>query len=135
MIAVVEDFLRQTERIVSIVLYASVVEEWKERAMLRNRHQFREFDNPRHRFDQGKSWMLFRDFEVPLEWKGMPPRKINLGVRSLDRPGAHPVDAVVEARNVLQIEEVSAKSSTRNVCPGRGSGFPVLEDAGVLWRG
>jgi hypothetical protein len=73
LIDVVEDFLRQTERIVSVVLYASVIEEWKERGMLRNRHQFHEFENPRHRFDQGKSWVLFRDFEVPLEWKGMPP--------------------------------------------------------------
>jgi hypothetical protein len=84
-IAVVEDFLRQTERIVSVVLYASVVEKWKERAMLRNRHQFREFDNPRHRFDQGKSWVLFRDFEVPPEWKGMPPHWMRIFTRGLGR--------------------------------------------------
>jgi hypothetical protein len=87
MIAVVEDFLRQTERIVSVVPYASVVEEWKERGMLRNRHQFREFDNPRHRFDQGKSWVLFRDFEVPPDWKGMQgsAKSGPAGVGSLSR--------------------------------------------------
>jgi hypothetical protein len=44
-----------------------VIEERKER------DQFREFENPRHLFEQEKSWVLFRDFEVPPAWRGTPP--------------------------------------------------------------
>jgi hypothetical protein len=72
MIAVVKDFLRQTERIVSVVLYASVVEEWKERGMLRNRHQFREFDNPRHRSIKGRDGCSSGISRSPRNGRGCP---------------------------------------------------------------
>jgi hypothetical protein len=70
----VHSFLRNTQRVVSVVIYAVVTIELKERQMMLMRHRFQEFDNPRHRFDQSKGWLLFRDYEVPKEWGGMPPK-------------------------------------------------------------
>jgi len=72
----VNDFLRRTERIVDVVLYASVVTPLSEQ--IRNYHQFEEFENSRHRFDMKKSWLLFRDFDVPPEWNGMPPKWVRV---------------------------------------------------------
>jgi hypothetical protein len=72
--ATVGEFLRNTERVVSVVIYAVVVRELKEQQMMLMRHRFHEFDNPRHRFDASKSWVLFRDYKVPEQWGGMPPK-------------------------------------------------------------
>lgn len=72
--ATVRDFLRNTKRIVSVVVYAVLVTELKEREMMLIRHRFHEFDNEEHRFDNSKNWMLFRDYKVPEEWGGMPPK-------------------------------------------------------------
>jgi len=70
----VRGFLRNTQRIVSVVVYAVVTIELKDRKMMLFRHRFQEFDNPGQRFDRSKGWVLFRDYEVPKEWGGMPPK-------------------------------------------------------------
>ena len=70
----VRAFLRNTQRVVSVVIYAVVMQELKDQQMVLVRHRFEEFENPGHRFDQTKSWVLFRDYSVPKEWGGMPPK-------------------------------------------------------------
>ncbi len=72
--AAVAEFLRNTKRVVTVVIYAVVVNELKEEKTMLMRHRFREFENSDHRFDRSKSWALFRDYEVPKEWGGMPPK-------------------------------------------------------------
>jgi hypothetical protein len=69
----VREFLRTTERIVSVVVYAVVMSELPGQQMILLRHRFNEFLNEKHRFDMSKSWALFKGFEVPDEWGGMPP--------------------------------------------------------------
>ena len=56
------------------MIYTVVVRELKEQKMMLMRHRFREFENPQHQFDTSKSWVLFRDYKVPEEWGGMPPK-------------------------------------------------------------
>jgi hypothetical protein len=70
----VRGFLRNTQRIVSVVIYAVVMIELKDRKMMLMRHRFQEFDNLGHRFDRSKGWLLFRDYQAPKEWGGMPPK-------------------------------------------------------------
>jgi len=72
--ATVREFLRNTKRVVTVVIYAVVVKELKEEKMMLMRHRFHEFENAGHRFDQSQNWVLFRDYEVPEEWGGMPPK-------------------------------------------------------------
>lgn len=72
--ATVRGFMRNTKRVVSIVVYAVVVIELKDKAMMLFRHRFQEFDSDRHRFDTSKKWTLFMDYKVPEEWGGMPPK-------------------------------------------------------------
>jgi hypothetical protein len=62
---VVREFLRNTGRIVSVVVYATVAMEVTEQRMTLLRHRFHEFLNSSHRFDKTKSWALFKDYEVP----------------------------------------------------------------------
>src|SRR6266403_255194 len=62
--AVVEDFLRNTGRVVSVVVYATVVMELPAQQMMLMRHRFHEALNPAHRFETAKSWALFKDFKV-----------------------------------------------------------------------
>jgi hypothetical protein len=76
--AVVEGFLRNTERIVSVVVYATVAMELAEQNMTLLRHRFREFLNPSHRFDRTKNWALFKDYKVPREWGGAHPRWVRV---------------------------------------------------------
>jgi hypothetical protein len=70
----VRGFLRNTRRVVSVVVHAVVVIGLKDRQMMLIRHRFQEFDNPAHRFDLSKGWLLFRDYQAPKEWGGMPPK-------------------------------------------------------------
>lgn len=70
---VIEDFLRSTQRLVSIVVYTTAAMEMAEQEVTLHRHRFLEFPNASHRFDKTKSWALFKDFRVPREWGGMPP--------------------------------------------------------------
>src|SRR3990167_5592670 len=72
--AIARDFLRQTKRIVLVVLYSSVLILRKEEKMIWMRHLHREVENPEHRFDRTKSWLLFQHFDVRPEWQGMPPK-------------------------------------------------------------
>ena len=72
--ATVREFLRNTKRVVTVVIYAVVLKELKEEKMMLMRHRFREFENTAHRFDRSRNWVLFRDYEVPEEWGGMPPK-------------------------------------------------------------
>ena len=71
---VVGRFLSNTERIVSVVVYATVMMEIAGRGMMLIRHRFHEFLNVSHRFDTSVSWGLFKDFKVPDDWGGMPPK-------------------------------------------------------------
>jgi hypothetical protein len=72
--AVVEGFLRNTERVVSIVVYATIVMEIEAEKMVLMRHRFNEFLNDTHRFDRTKSWALFKDYKVPEDWGGAHPK-------------------------------------------------------------
>ena len=72
--AVVEEFLRNTKRIVSVVVYATVTLELAEQKMMLLRHRFHEFLNASHGFDMAKSWALFKDYKVPEEWGGVHPK-------------------------------------------------------------
>jgi hypothetical protein len=76
--AVVEDFLRNTGRVVSVVVYATVVTELPAQQMMMMRHRFHEFLNSAPRFDTAKSWALFKDFKVPEEWRGMHPKWVRV---------------------------------------------------------
>ena len=76
--SVVEGFLRNTKRIVSVVVYATVVLELAEQKMMLMRHRFNEFLNASHRFDATKSWALFKDYKVPEEWGGMHPKWVRV---------------------------------------------------------
>ena len=76
--AVVRDFLRNTERVVTVVIYAVVVMELAEQKMMLLRHRFHEFLNDSHRFDMTKSWALFKDFKVPDDWGGMHPKWVRV---------------------------------------------------------
>jgi hypothetical protein len=76
--AVVRDFLRNTERVVSVVIYAVVVMELAEQKMMLLRHRFHEFLNDAHRFDMTKNWALFKDFKVPDDWGGMHPKWVRM---------------------------------------------------------
>lgn len=71
---VVEGFLRNTERIVSVVVYATYMVELAEQKMMLMRHRFNEFPNLSHRFDATKNWTLFKDYKVPEEWGGAHPK-------------------------------------------------------------
>jgi hypothetical protein len=76
--AVVEGFLRNTERIVSVVVYATVTMELVEQKMMLIRYRFHEFLNASHRFDMTKNWALFKDYKVPEEWGGMHPKWVRV---------------------------------------------------------
>jgi hypothetical protein len=58
--AAVHEFLRDTRRVVSVVVYATVVMEVSEQKMTLLRHRFHEFLNSSHRFDKTKHWALFK---------------------------------------------------------------------------
>jgi hypothetical protein len=77
-IAAVEGFLRTTERIVSVVVYATVAMELVGQQMTLLRHRFHEFLNSSHRFDTTKNWALFRDYKVPEDWGGAHPKWVRI---------------------------------------------------------
>jgi hypothetical protein len=72
--AVVEDFLRNTGRVVSVVLYTIADSAMADQDMVLMGHRFLEHPNPSHRFDATKAWTLFKDYQVPREWGGMHPK-------------------------------------------------------------
>jgi hypothetical protein len=86
MLDTVSDFLRNTERVVSVVAYASVVHVLPDRQMVWNGHQFRETANSQHRFDGSANWLLFAGFQVPEQWQGMPPKWVRVFSRAAGLP-------------------------------------------------
>jgi hypothetical protein len=74
LVDVATDFLRQTERVVLVVLYCQVQFFVAEHQLTAVRDLVEEVENPEHRFDGTKSWRLFKDFRVPPKWNGMPPK-------------------------------------------------------------
>jgi hypothetical protein len=71
---VVESFLRNTGRIVSVVVYATAMRALQDQAMMLIRHRFLEYANASHRFDMAKSWTLFKNYKVSEEWGGAHPK-------------------------------------------------------------
>jgi hypothetical protein len=76
--SVVGNFLRKTKRIVSVVVYTTAAMELPAQKMMLMRPRFHEFLNTLHRFDTTKSWALFKDYKVPEEWGGMPPKWVRV---------------------------------------------------------
>jgi hypothetical protein len=76
--AVIEGFLRNTQRIVSVVVYTTVMMELADQKMMLMRHRFHEFLNASHRFDKTKMWALFKDYRAPEEWGGMHPKWVRV---------------------------------------------------------
>jgi hypothetical protein len=75
--------------------------ELKDRRMMLMRHRFQEFDNLGHRFDRSKGWLLFRDYQVPKEWGGMPPkwhRIFSQGFLFGEKGGGNPALGAFERR-------------------------------------
>ena len=75
---VVKGFLRNSGRVVSVILYAIAVSAMSEGALVLMRHRFDELPNPSHRFEMAKNWTLFRDYKIPLEWGGMHPKWVRV---------------------------------------------------------
>jgi hypothetical protein len=75
---VVRDFLRNTQRVVSIVLYTVAAALMQDQDMVLMGHRFDEIENMAHRFDRTKTWTLFKDYQVPREWGGMHPKWVRV---------------------------------------------------------
>jgi hypothetical protein len=71
---VVKGFLRNSRRVVSVVLYTIAVSAMPDRELVLMRHRFDERPNSFHRFDLTKTWTLFQDYKIPREWGGMHPK-------------------------------------------------------------
>jgi hypothetical protein len=71
---VVEGFLKNTGRIVSVVIYTTAVWPLHDQDMMLMRHGFLEYPNGSHRFDMTKNWTLFKGYQVPGEWGGAHPK-------------------------------------------------------------
>ena len=69
-LAAARDFLRNTRRIVSVKYY--VAEITTDGQMMRHRHLYKEISNPNTNFGQNKNWDVFRQFQFPPEFHGMP---------------------------------------------------------------
>jgi hypothetical protein len=86
LVDVAAEFLRQTERIVLIALYCAVQFPVQGQQLTVMRHLQEEIENPKHRFDMTKSWRLFKGFQVPAKWNGMPPKWQRIFSRGSDDP-------------------------------------------------
>ena len=67
---VVQNFLRQTERVVSVVVYAPIIQHSE--GIVSYRYLMGEFDNNKHRFDMSMSWRVFDNIGLPVGADGMP---------------------------------------------------------------
>ncbi len=72
MVSVGRDFLRNTDRVVSIKFYVSHLSTVG--GVVRHLHAFRELTNEASRFHSGRNWNLFTNYYVPPSWNGMPPK-------------------------------------------------------------
>jgi hypothetical protein len=70
-IAIARDFLRTTKRVVSIKYYTSPL--YFESGMIKIQHVFKEISNPATDFGNFQNWDIFRKFDLPPEFNGMPP--------------------------------------------------------------
>jgi hypothetical protein len=64
------DFLRGTRRVVSVKFYSSPITLANN--VLRHDHAYKEISNPRTDFGDNKDWDIFRKFDLPPEFNGMP---------------------------------------------------------------
>jgi hypothetical protein len=69
--AVAWDFLRTTQRIVSVKYYAAPLSFMN--GILAIHHAFMEISNPITDFGNDQNWDIFRRHILPPEWNGMPP--------------------------------------------------------------
>jgi hypothetical protein len=76
--AIVEGFLRNTGRIVSVVIYATYAIEVAEQKMTLMRHRFQEFLNEKHRFDTVEKFAIVGDKAALLR---RPFRKLSRSIR------------------------------------------------------
>jgi hypothetical protein len=65
------EFLRATERIVSIKFYVSYLTI--NNVWISHRHAVKEFNNPNNKYFPNRDWDIFADHPVPASWNGMPP--------------------------------------------------------------
>ena len=65
-------FMRNTDRIVSIKFYVSLLKTRDN--MVMHRHAYKEITNEASRFHEGRNWDLFQENSVPTGWNGMPPK-------------------------------------------------------------
>jgi hypothetical protein len=70
-IGVAQDFLRGTKRVVSVKFYVSP--NSIEGGYLKQEHAYKEISNPNNNFGSGRNWNLFRQWDLPPEYNGMPP--------------------------------------------------------------
>jgi hypothetical protein len=70
-IAVAQSFLTGTRRIVSVKFYVSP--NSIEGGYLKQEHAYKEISNRDTLFGSGKNWDLFRRWDLPPEYNGMPP--------------------------------------------------------------
>jgi hypothetical protein len=64
-------FLGGVRRIVSVKFYASPV-VLRDNVMM-HQHAYKEISNPRTDFGDGLNWDIFKKFDLPPEYNGMPP--------------------------------------------------------------
>jgi len=65
-------FMRDTDRIVSIKFYVSLLETRDN--MVIHRHAYKEITNEASRFHEERNWDLFQENSVPTGWNGTPPK-------------------------------------------------------------
>ena len=75
---VVDAFLRGTGRIVAVTIYAPIVDILTDSPLIRTRHRFEEYANPKHRFNQSHDWLLFKNFKVADDQQGAPNHWVRL---------------------------------------------------------
>jgi hypothetical protein len=67
---IAEDFLRGTQRVVSVKFYVSLFTLHD--GVMMHRHWYKEISNPRNKFDPNRNWGIFRIYPVTSAWNGMP---------------------------------------------------------------
>jgi hypothetical protein len=65
-------FMRNTDSIVSIKFYVSLLETRNN--MVMHRHAYKEITNKASLFHDGRDWDLFKEKSVPTSWNGMPSK-------------------------------------------------------------
>jgi hypothetical protein len=70
-IGVANKFLRGTQRVVSVKFYVSP--NSIEDGYMKQQHAYKEISNPGTTFGLGRNWDLFRQWDLPPDYNGMPP--------------------------------------------------------------